>query len=126
MSSQQHDRGLEMRKQVLGASHVERTLAATDQYTEALQQLVNEFCWGAVWARPGLEPRIRCMLTVTMLTALNRSTELQTHIRAALGNGVTREEIVEIMLQAGVYCGMPAAVEGLRVARAVFAEAAAA
>lgn len=126
MESNLHDLGLEIRKRVLGAAHVERTLAATDQYTQPLQELVNEYCWGAVWARPGLEPRIRCMLTVTMLTALNRSSELQTHIRAALGNGVTREEIVEIMLQAGVYCGLPAAVEGMRVARAVFAEAAAA
>lgn len=124
MTSKQHDRGLEIRKQVLGAAHVERTLAAGDQYTEALQEIVNEYCWGAVWARPGLETRTRCMLTVTMLTALNRSAELQTHIRAALANGVTREEIVEIMLQAGVYCGLPAAVEGLRVARAVFKETA--
>ncbi len=122
MSSKMHDDGLALRKQILGAAHVERTLAAGDQHTEALQEIVNEYCWGAVWARPGLETRTRCMLTVITLTALNRSAELTTHIRAALGNGVTREEIIEIMLQAGVYCGLPAAVEGVRVARAVFAE----
>lgn len=122
MNDQRHELGLEMRKRVLGAEHVEKTLAAADQYTRPLQELVNEYCWGAVWARPGLEPRIRSMLTVVMLAALNRSQELKTHLRAALTNGVTREEIVEILLQAGVYCGFPAAVEGFRVAQEVFRE----
>ena len=122
MNNQLYELGLEMRKRVLGAEHVEKTLAAADQYTRPLQELVNEYCWGAVWARPGLEPRIRSMLTVVMLAALNRSQELKTHLRAALANGVTREEIVEILLQAGVYCGFPAAVEGFRVAQEVFRE----
>lgn len=123
MPSKLHERGLEMRKKVLGAEHVERTLAATDKYSQPLQEIVNEFCWGAVWARPGLELRIRSMITISMLTALNRSNELKTHIRAALGNGVTREEVSEILLHANVYCGAPAAVEAFRCMREVFAAA---
>jgi len=123
MPSQLHERGLAMRKKVLGAAHVERTLASVDPYTEPLQEVVNEFVWGAVWARPGLEPRIRSMLTISMLTALNRPPELKTHIRAALGNGVTREEVSEILLHAMVYCGAPAAVDAFRCMREVFAAA---
>lgn len=123
MTSKLHDRGLEMRKKVLGADHVERTLASTDGYSQPLQEMVNEFCWGAVWSRPGLEPRIRSMITVAMLTALNRPNELKTHIRAALGNGVTREEISEILLHAMVYCGAPASVEAFRCMKEVFAAA---
>ena len=120
MASKLYERGLEMRKQVLGAEFVEATLAAADKFTQPLQDVVNEYVWGAVWARPGLEPRIRSMLTISMLTALNRPHELTTHIRAALGNGVTREEVMEILLQANVYCGAPAAVEAFRCMRDAF------
>jgi 4-carboxymuconolactone decarboxylase len=123
MPSKLYERGLAMRKQVLGAAHVEATLAATDEFTQPLQEVVNEYVWGAVWSRPGLEPRIRSMLTISMLTALNRSTELRTHIAAALRNGVTREEISEILLHANVYCGAPAAVDAFRSMREVFAAA---
>ena len=122
MASKLYERGLEMRKKVLGAAHVEKSMAAADQYTQPLQDLVNEFAWGAVWTRPGLEPRIRSMLSVTMLTALNRSNELRTHLRGALNNGATREELVEVLLHAAVYCGFPAAVEGFRIAQEVFNE----
>jgi 4-carboxymuconolactone decarboxylase len=108
---------------VLGAAHVERTLASTDQYTQPLQEMVNEYCWGAVWSRPGLEPRFRSMITVAMLVALNRPHELKTHLRAALTNGVTREQISEILLHANVYCGAPAAVDAFRSMREVFAAA---
>lgn len=123
MPSELHDRGLELRKQVLGAAHVERTLADVDQYTQPLQEMVNEYCWGAVWSRPGLEPRLRSMITIAMLTALNRPQEMRTHVRAALTNGVTREEISEILLHANVYCGAPAAVDAFRAMREVFAAA---
>lgn len=122
MTSKMHERGIEMRKQVLGAAYVEQTLASTDKFTQPLQELVNEYCWGAVWARPGLELRIRSMLTVAMLAALNRPRHLKTHLRAALTNGVSREEISEILLQAGIYCGLPAAVDGFQVAQEVFKE----
>ena len=120
MNSKLYDRGLEMRKQVLGAAHVEKTLAAIDQYTQPLQEIVNEYVWGAVWARPGLKPRDRSMITISMLTALNRPQELRTHIRAALTNGVAREEIMEVLLHANVYCGAPAAVDAFRAMRDVF------
>ena len=120
MTSQLHDKGLAMRKEVLGAAHVEKTLAAADQYTQPLQDIVNEYVWGAVWARPGLKPRDRSMITISMLTALNRPQELKTHIRAALTNGVKREEISEILLHANVYCGAPAAVDAFRAMREVF------
>ena len=122
MTSKLHDQGLAMRKQVLGAAHVERTLAAADQYTQPLQEIVNEYMWGAVWTRPGLKPRDRSMITISMLTALNRPHELKTHIRAALTNGVTREEISEILLHANVYCGAPAAIDAFSIMREVFAE----
>jgi 4-carboxymuconolactone decarboxylase len=123
MASKLYERGLEMRKKVLGAAHVEQALANTDSFSQPLQEMVNEYCWGAVWSRPGLQPRIRCMITVAMLAALNRPDELKTHIRAALGNGVTREEISEILLHANIYCGAPAAVDAFRCMREVFAAA---
>lgn len=123
MASKLYERGLEMRKKVLGAEHVEATLAATDKFTQPLQEVINEYVWGAVWARPGLEPRIRSMLTISMLTALNRPNGLKTHIRAALDNGVTREEVMEILLHANVYCGAPAAVEAFRCMREAFTAA---
>ncbi len=122
MPTKLYESGLAMRKKVLGAEHVEKAISSADQYTKPLQDIVTEFAWGAVWTRPGLEPKTRSMLTVCMLTALNRSHELKTHLRGALNNGVTREEIVEILLHAGVYCGFPAAVEGFRVAQEVFKE----
>ncbi len=120
MTSKLHDKGLAMRKEVLGAAHVEKTLSTVDQYTQPLQDIVNEYVWGAVWARPGLKRRDRSMITVAMLIALNRPQELKTHIRAALTNGVTREEVSEILLHANVYCGAPAAVDAFRMMREVF------
>jgi 4-carboxymuconolactone decarboxylase len=120
MTSKLHDQGLAMRKQVLGAAHVEKTLSTVDKYTQPLQEIVNEYVWGAVWARPGLKPRDRSMITIAMLVAQNRPQELRTHIRAALTNGVTREEISEILLHANVYCGAPAAVDAFRAMRDVF------
>ena len=123
MPSKLHERGLAMRRQVLGAAHVDATLAAADEFAQPLQEVLNEYVWGAVWARPELEPRTRSMLTISMLIALNRSAELKTHIRGALTNGVTRQEISEILLHANVYCGAPAAVEAFRCMREVFAAA---
>lgn len=114
MPSRLHDTGLELRKQVLGAEHVERALAAVPEHAQPLQQIVNEFVWGTIWARPGLEPKYRSMLTVGLLTALNRSQELKTHLRGALNNGLTTEELVEVLLHSAVYCGFPATVEGFR------------
>lgn len=122
MSSEMFDKGLAMRKRVLGAAYVEKSLAAADEYTRPLQELVTEYCWGAVWNRPGLEPKIRSILNLGMLTALNRPHELKIHIAGALTNGCTREEIVEVLLQTAIYCGVPAALESTRIAREVFKE----
>lgn len=122
MSSEMFDKGLAMRKRVLGAEYVEKSLAAADEYTRPLQELVTEYCWGAVWNRPGLEPKTRSMLNIGMLTALNRPHELKIHIAGALTNGCTREEIIEVLLQTAIYCGVPAALESTRIAREVFRE----
>lgn len=123
MAGSKHDSGLALRKKVVGAEQVERMLAEADRYSRPLQETVNEFCWGMVWDRPGLDLRSRSMITVAMLTALNRSNELKTHLRGALRNGVTREEISEILLHAMVYCGAPASVEAFRCMKEVFAAA---
>ncbi len=121
MTIELHARGLAMRKKVLGDAQVAQTYQSVDKFTAPFQEVVNEYVWGAVWARPGLETRVRCLLTIGMLIALNRPNELKTHMRAALSNGVTREEIMETLLQANVYCGAPAAVEAFRCMREVFA-----
>ena len=121
MTTELHERGLARRKAVLGAAQVEQTYKNVDKFTAPFQEVINEYVWGAVWARPGLETRTRCLLTIGMLTALNRPNEVKTHMRAALDNGVTREEIMETLLQANVYCGAPAAVEAFRCMREVFA-----
>jgi len=110
------DRGLEMRRRVLGAAHVDRSLAEVSEFSRPVQEFVTEYCWGAVWTRPGLEPKTRSLLNLVMLTALNRSHELAVHVRGALTNGCSTEEIQEALLQTAVYCGAPAALEAFRVA----------
>jgi 4-carboxymuconolactone decarboxylase len=122
MANDLFDKGLRIRREVLGAEHVERSLAGADDFSRPLQELITEYCWGKIWGRPGLERKIRSMLNLAMLTALNRPHELKLHIRGALNNGVTKDEMKEVFLQAGIYCGVPAAVESFRVAREVFAE----
>jgi 4-carboxymuconolactone decarboxylase len=116
------DRGLAIRRRVLGARYVDEALRTADDFTRPLQELVTEFCWGAVWTRPGLPTKTRSMLNLAMLTALNRPHELRLHLRGALRNGCTRQEIMEVLLQAAIYCGVPAAVDSFRVAREVLAE----
>ncbi len=122
MASELFDSGLKIRREVLGAEHVDRSLAAADDFSRPLQELVTEYCWGKIWSRPALPRRTRSMLNLVMLTALNRPHELRLHIRGALNNGVTKDEIKEVFLQAAIYCGVPAAVESFRIAREVFVE----
>lgn len=110
------EKGLDVRKKVLGAEHVQRSLDGASDFTREMQEFVTEYCWGAIWGRPGLDLRTRSMLNIGMLTALNRSHELAVHVRGAINNGVTEGEIKEIVLQAAVYCGMPAGLESLRIA----------
>ena len=116
--------GLAVRRAVLGAEYVERAMADADELTRPLQELVTEYCWGAVWTRPGLSRKVRSLVNVAMLTALNRPHEVKLHLRGALRNGCTRDEIREVLLQTAIYCGVPAAVDSFRIAKDVLADAA--
>jgi 4-carboxymuconolactone decarboxylase len=116
------ERGLGIRKEVLGAEHVERSLAGADDFNRPYQELITEYCWGAVWGRPGLSRKTRSLLNLAMLTALGREEEFKLHVRAAFRNGVTKEEISEVLLQAAIYCGVPAANSAFNQAREVFAQ----
>jgi 4-carboxymuconolactone decarboxylase len=120
--SEKFRKGIAIRRAVVGDAYVDRALAAADDLTWPLQELVTEYCWGSIWSRPGLERRDRSLLNLGMLTALNRPHEIRIHIIGALKNGVTRQEIIEVFLQAGIYCGIPAAVDSVRLAQSVFAE----
>ncbi len=117
-----YDAGLAMRKAVLGADHVERSLERTSEFSRPIQELVTEYCWGEVWTRDGLEPKTRSMINIAMLTALNRMHELSVHVRGAITNGVTEAEIQEILLQTAIYVGVPAALESFRVAEKTLKE----
>lgn len=114
-------RGLATRREVLGAEYVDRAIASADDFSHPLQELVTTWCWGEVWNRPGLDRRTRSLLNLALLTVLNRPHELKLHVQGALNNGVSREEIREVFLHAGVYGGVPAAVDAFRQAREVFA-----
>ncbi len=117
-----YTRGLEMRKAVLGADHVSRSLDAASDFMRPMQELATEYCWGEVWARPGLARRDRSLINLGMLAALNRSHELAVHVRGAVNNGCSREEIQEALLQAAIYCGVPAGMEAFRIAEATLDE----
>ena len=122
MNQELFDQGLDTRRAVLGAEYVDAALANADDFNRPLQELVTQYCWGDVWTRPGLDRRTRSMLNLAMLTALNRPHELKLHVKGALNNGVTKEEIREVLLQTAIYCGVPAAVDSFRNAREVFTE----
>jgi 4-carboxymuconolactone decarboxylase len=117
-----YDRGLSTRKTVMGAAHVDRSLGEASDFSRPIQEMVTEYAWGKVWSRPGLDPKTRSMLNLAMLTALNRPHELAGHVRGAVNNGVTEQEIQEILLQTMIYCGAPAALESFRVAEMVLRE----
>jgi len=116
------DKGLAVRKEVLGAEYVEQSIKNADDFNRPLQELVTEYCWGAVWTREGLPRKTRSMLNLAMLATLNRPHELKMHVQGALRNGVTREEIREVLLQATIYAGVPAGVDAFRVAREAMAD----
>lgn len=117
--------GLAVRKAVLGEEYVNNSLANADEFMAPLQQYLTEHAWGAVWTRPGLDRKTRSMLNLAMLTALNRPNELRLHIKGAINNGVSKEEMREIFLQAAVYCGAPAGLDSFKIAQQVFKEEAA-
>ncbi|WP_174284783.1 carboxymuconolactone decarboxylase family protein [Sphingomonas bacterium] len=120
--SDRFDRGLETRRAVLGDAYVDKALDAADDFSWPMQQLTTEYCWDAIWNRPGLDRRSRSILNLGMIAALNRPHELKAHVRGALTNGLSREEIREILLQIAVYVGIPAGVDSFRLAREAFAE----
>jgi 4-carboxymuconolactone decarboxylase len=117
-----YERGLAARREVLGDAHVDRALDQATEFSGVAQEFVTEFCWGDVWTRPGLDRRTRSLINLAMLTALNRKHEFRVHVRGAINNGCTVEEIRETLLQTIVYCGAPAGLESFREAQAVLDE----
>jgi 4-carboxymuconolactone decarboxylase len=117
---EQFEKGLAVRREVLGSAYVDKSVDAATDMTAPLQKLVTEYCWGEIWTRPGLDRRTRSFLNLAFLTALNRPNEIRLHVRGALNNGVTREEIREVVLQAAIYCGVPAALDCMKIAVEVF------
>jgi 4-carboxymuconolactone decarboxylase len=122
MNKELFEKGLKIRRQVVGDSYVDASLKGADAFSMPMQELVTEFCWGEVWSRPGLDRRSRSILNLGMIAALNRPEELAAHVRGALNNGVTKDEIGECFLQVAVYVGMPAGLGCFKVARQVFKE----
>lgn len=119
MNKETFDRGLAIRKAVLGEEYVNQALANADELSMPLQELVTEYCWGTIWAREGLPRKTRSLVNLGMIAALNRPHELKLHVRGALNNGCSKEEIVEVILQIAIYCGVPAAIDAMRIAREV-------
>lgn len=122
MSQERFENGLEKRRRVLGAEYVDQSIRNADDFSLPLQQLVTEYCWGEVWQREGLSDRERSMINLAMITALNRPHELRLHVRGAINNGLSVEEIRETLLQTAIYCGVPAAIDAFRQARDVLTE----
>lgn len=123
MNKELFEKGLATRREVLGAEYVDKSIQSADDFNRPMQELVTQYCWGDMWNRPGLDRRTRSMLNLAMLSALNRPHELKLHVRGALRNGVTKDEIKEVLLQVAIYCGVPAAIDGFRTAREALKEA---
>jgi 4-carboxymuconolactone decarboxylase len=122
MTSELFEKGLKVRREVLGAEYVDASISQADDFSRPLQELVTEYCWGNVWSRPGLDRKTRSLLNLAMLTALNRPHEVKLHVRGALNNGCRKNDIMEVLLQAAIYCGVPAAMDSLRCAKEIFQE----
>jgi 4-carboxymuconolactone decarboxylase len=116
-----HERGMKVRREVLGDEHVDAAIERTTDFTADFQDLITRYAWGEIWARPGLDRRMRSAITLTALVALGRLEELEMHVRAALRNGLTQDEIKEVLLQSAIYCGVPAANSAFAVAQSVLA-----
>jgi 4-carboxymuconolactone decarboxylase len=119
---ERYDKGMTVRRAVLGDAHVDRALARKDAFNGEFQELITRYAWGEIWTRPGLPRHTRSLLTIAMMVALNRSEELRLHLRAAFNNGVTRDEIKEVLMQAAIYCGVPAANSAFHLAEELFAQ----
>jgi 4-carboxymuconolactone decarboxylase len=119
---ERYEKGLSVRRAVLSDAHVDRSLKNRNEFNQEFQDLITRYAWGEIWTRPGLPRKTRSLLTIAMLVALNRPDEFRLHLRAALTNGVTKEEIKEALLQAAIYCGVPAANSAFHAAQEVFLE----
>ena len=115
-----HEEGMKIRRAVLEDAHVDQAIATQSEFTAEFQELITRYAWGEIWTRPDLDRKTRSLITIAMMVALNRSEELQLHLKAALKNGVTRVEIKEVLLQAAIYCGVPAANHAFHIAEQVF------
>lgn len=122
MDREMYEKGLGIRRDVLGAEYVDSAIATADDFSRPLQELVTRYCWGEIWGRPGLDRRTRSIINLAMISALNRPHEVKIHVRGAIRNGLTKQEIQEVLLQVAVYCGVPAGVDSFRSAREVFQE----
>lgn len=122
MDKTTYEKGMEIRRATLGDEYVDRATANIDDFNRDLQELVTTYCWGEVWGREGLDRKARSTINIAMISALNRPHELAAHIRGAINNGLTPGEIKEILLQVGIYCGVPAMVDSFRIARTVLEE----
>ena len=122
-SKEMFDKGLSIRREVLGAEYVDAAIKGADDFNRPFQEFITEYCWGAVWGRPGLPKKTRSIINLAMLTALGKPQELKIHVKGALKNGCTKEEIMEVLMQTAIYCGVPAAVDAFRTAREAFKEA---
>jgi 4-carboxymuconolactone decarboxylase len=116
------EKGLAIRKSVLGAEFVEKSIAAADDFNRPMQELTTEYCWGWCWGRDGLDKKTRSIINLAMISALNRPHELKMHVKGAIRNGLSKDEIREVLLQVAVYCGIPAGVDSFRIAKEAFAE----
>jgi len=122
VATELYEKGLAVRRDVLGKEYVDKAIARADDFSRPLQELVTEYCWGRIWTRPGLPRKTRSLINLAMLTALNRPHEVKLHLRGALNNGCSKEEIMEVLLQTTVYCGVPAGVDSFRTAKEFFEE----
>jgi 4-carboxymuconolactone decarboxylase len=122
MNRDAFEKGLKTRREVLGAEYVDQAIRNADDFNLPLQELVTEYCWNEIWNRPGLDRRTRSIVNLAMLTALNRPHELKLHVKGAINNGLSKDEIAEIFLQSAIYCGVPAAIDSFRTAKDVFKE----
>ncbi|HVR93479.1 MAG TPA: 4-carboxymuconolactone decarboxylase [Casimicrobiaceae bacterium] len=119
---ERYSNGLEVRRAVLGDAHVDRALTRANAFNQEFQELITRYAWGEIWTRPGLPRHTRSLITLAMMVALNRPDELRLHVRAAFNNGVTRDQIKEVLLQSAIYCGVPAANSAFHLAEEVFAQ----
>ena len=122
MNKEAFDKGLQTRREVLGADYVDNAIKNADDFNMPMQDLVTEYCWNEIWNRPGLDRKTRSIINRAMLTALNRPHELKLHVRGAINNGLTKEEIREVFMQTAIYCGVPAAIDSFRNAKEMFKE----